>query len=153
MHVLTVPAHSGAQTLRKRHALAPPQDLELGAVDPIIVVVKGAVANPREAVAEVVLGAVAEQLEHAHRDLEVCQGEGGTEVIRFTHDAFVQERVEAVGCVRAVQVAPHVEAGALDCEWLLIGQEGVEAGDDFCRGETWLECIITLNTAQAKGGC
>ena len=133
-YVPAVPAHGRAQTFGKGHALAPAQELELGAVDPVVVVVERPVGDPDEALAEVVR-AVAEEVEHADRDLEVRHGGGGADVVRFAHGAFVEDRVEAVGRVGAVQVAPDVEARALDREGLLIGQEGEEAGYDFYKGK------------------
>ena len=108
--ILAVPAHRGPQALDERHALAPPQRLELRPVHAVIVIVEGPVRNPGQAAREVGLGAVAEQLEHANRDLEVRYRESRVEIIRLAHGALVQQRVEAVGRVRAVQVPPHVEA-------------------------------------------
>ena len=132
-HIPPIPLHRLPQALRERHPLAPAQGLQFLAADVVIVVVEGAVGDPDEAAVEVGLRAVVEELEHADGDFEVRDCGGGVEVVGFAHEASVEEGVEAVGGVGGVEVAADVEAGALDCEGLVVGEEGVEAGDDFWR--------------------
>lgn len=111
--------------------LPPPQGVELRAVDTIVLIVEGPVGDPDQAVVEIVLGAIAEQLEHTYRNLDVGHAKGRLDVVRFAHDAFVQQCVESVCRVGCIQVAPNVQAGALDCERLLVRQESAEARDNF----------------------
>lgn len=57
----------------------------------------------------------------------------------------MEEGVEAVGGVGGVEVAADVEAGALDGEGLVGGEEGVEAGNDF-----WWKSVLLLHRRDRK---
>lgn len=133
--VLAVPLDGGAESILEVGVLAPAQALELGAVDAVVEVVVGTVGDPDQALLEVGAGVEAEQLEHADGNLEVGHTEGRADVVGLAVDTLVEDGVEPVGSVGAVQVAALVETVALEGEGLVLGEKLEEAGDDFCMWE------------------
>lgn len=73
-----------------------------------------------------------ESLEQRFRKFQVGNLFLRIDVVLLANLALVQDRVEGVGCVAAVEVAAGVVARAVDPERLLALQEVDEFRDDLC---------------------
>ena len=149
-----IPLHGPPQPLLKPRLLLPPQPAQLGRVDGVAVVVERPVVCVFYPAGDLSLASF------FLFGLEVRGGGGGwrgrggdghfreeffaegqvadlvvrADVVDLAQLAAVEDRVEGVGCVAGVEVAPRGGAVAVEDDGLAPGEEAGEFGDDFCVG-------------------
>ena len=143
-----IPLHGPPQPLLKPRLLLPPQPAQLGRVDGVAVVVERPIVCVFYPAGDLSLasfflfglGVGGGGGGDGHfREEFVAEGEVADLVVRadvvdLAQLAAVEDRVEGVGCVAGVEVAPRGGAVAVEDDGLAPGEEAGEFGDNFCVG-------------------